>query len=242
MLGLLLLEAPATWGRARWPLAGLAIVVLQVVASAAGISGVATGPTLVAAAIVAPVLAVVLIAVTNGRLVSGAAVLALFLAASWPAPPARAHDPGQGEEMATARLTVSGDGVGGVSVRVDDVNDAQGREWAPGALVARRAGRVVVAPLAGHRSDFDGAIDLPSSGLWFVYAELRTGGMTAEVWLPVRQNESGTFTARRPVYLPAGAGGRSIGEFLAGTALLVAGAGLIGWAGAAVRRRRLLGP
>ncbi|MFI7679446.1 hypothetical protein [Actinophytocola sp. NPDC049390] len=237
LLGLLLLEAPAKWGRARWPLAGLAIVVLQVVASATGISAVATGPTLVAAAIVAPVLAVVLIAVMNGRLVSGAVVLALFLAASWPAPPARAHDPGQGEELATARFTVSGDGAGGVSVRVDDVNDAQGREWAPGALVARRAGRVVVAPLAG-RSAFDGAIDLPSSGLWFVYAELRAGGTTAEVWLPVRQNESGTFTARRSVYLPAGAGGRSLGEFLAGTALLVVGAGLTGWAGAAVRRRR----
>jgi hypothetical protein len=242
LLGLLVLEAPARWGRMRWPLAGLAIVVLQVVASAAGISAVATGPTLVAAAIVAPVLAVVLIAVTNRRLVPGAAVLALFLAlflaTSALAPPARAHDPGQGEELATARLTVSGDGAGGVSVRVDDLDDARGREWTAGALVARRAGQVVVAPLAGRRTAFDGAIELPSSGLWFVYAELRTGGTTAEVWLPVRQDEPGTLIARRPVYLPAGVGERPVGEFLAGTALLVVGAGLVGWSGAAVRRRR----
>lgn len=242
LLGLLVLQAPARWGRARWPLAGLAIVVLQIVASAAGISAVATEPTLVAAAIVAPVLGVVLIAVTNGRLVPGAAVLAMFLATSWLAPPARAHDPGQGEELATARLTVSGDGAGGVTVRVDNLDDTQEREWAAGALVARRAGQVVVAPLAGRRSAFDGAIDLPSSGLWFVYAELRTGGTTAEVWLPVRQDEPGAVTARRPVYLPAGAGERPVGEFLAGTALLVIGAGLIGWAAAAVRRRRSSGP
>ena len=239
LLGLVVLDAPLRWDRARWPLAGLAMVVLQLVASALGVSAVAFEPTLVAAAIVTPLLAVALIAMSRNRLALGVAVLMLFAAASsFVAPPAQAHDPGQGDELATARLAVSGDGAGRFSVRVTGIEGTRVREWTAGALVARRAGQVVIAPLTGRATTFDGSIDVPSSGLWFVYAELRTGGTTAEIWLPVQHDEAGTVAARRPVYLPAGAGERPIGEFVAGSALLAVGAGLIGWAAVAVRRRR----
>jgi len=105
-------------------------------------------------------------------------------------------------------------------------------------VVARRAGQVVTAPLTGHSTQFNGEIVLPSRGLWFVYAELRAGGNAVETWLPVRQDQAGRVVVRRTVYLPAGAGERPVGEFVAGGGLLAVGAGLIGWAGVAVRRRQ----
>lgn len=239
LLGLLLVDGPARWGRARWPLAGLAMVALQLVASVAGISTVAVEPTLLAAAFAVPVLVAVLLAMARGRAAQAGAVLAFLAVSSWlPTPAARAHDPGQGDELATAQMTVQGNGTGRISVRVTGIRDAAGRAWTPAALVARRAGLVVTEPLGGRSDAFVGSIVLPSRGLWFVYAELRAEGVVAETWLPIQQDEAGRVTARRSVYLPVGTGVRPAGEYLAGGALLAVGAGLIGWSGVAVRRRQ----
>ncbi|MFC4003032.1 hypothetical protein ACFS2C_13740 [Prauserella oleivorans] len=68
LLGLLVLDAPARWGRARWPAAGLAVTALQLVASASGISSVPVQPTLLASAIVVPGLAATLLAVSRRSL------------------------------------------------------------------------------------------------------------------------------------------------------------------------------
>lgn len=239
LLGLLLIDALSRWGRARWALTGFAMVALQMVAAAVGISSVAVEPTLVAVMFVTPVLVVVLIAVTRGRVTPVAAVFALFVLSSWfVAPSARAHDPGQGDEVATAQIVAEGSGAGEISVRVTDIRDAEERDWTAGALVARRAGQVVFAPLTDRSTGFDGVIVLPSRGLWFVYAELRADGTTVETWLPVQQDETGSVSERRTIYLPAGTGERPTGEFVAGAALLAVGAGLIGWAAFAVRRRQ----
>jgi hypothetical protein len=155
--------------------------------------------------VVVPLLVAVLVLVTGGRVARAGAVLALFVVSSWfVAPQARAHDPGQGDEVATARLTAEGDGLGTIFLRVTDIQDAEGRKWTAGALVARRAGQVVTAPLTGHSTRFGGEIVLPSRGLWFVYAELRAGGTAVETWLPVQQDHSGQATERRTVYLPPG--------------------------------------
>jgi len=189
LLGLLVIDQ--RWGRARWPLAGLAVVALQVVASAVGFSSVVIRPTLLAAAFLVPLLVAVLVVVTRGRLAGVAAVLALFVVSSWfVAPQARAHDPGQGDEVATAQLTAEGDGAGAIVLRVTDIRDAEGREWTADALVARRAGQTVTARLSGHSTQFAGEIGLPSPGLWFVYAELRAGGTAVETWLPIRQDQA----------------------------------------------------
>jgi hypothetical protein len=236
LLGLLLLDARL--GRARWPLAGLAVVALQLAASAVGLSSVAVRPTLLAAVFVVPLLVAVLVVVTYGRAAQVVAVLAVFVVSSWfTAPSARAHDPGQGEEVATAQLTAEGDGDGTIFLRVTDIRDTEGREWTAERLVARRAGQTVTASLTGHSTQFGGEIVLPSRGLWIVYAELRAGGTAAETWLPIQQDEPRHVTERRSVYVPAGVGERPAGEFVAGGALLAVGASLIGWAGVAVRRR-----
>lgn len=239
LLGLLVLDAPARWGRARWPAAGLAVTALQLVASASGISSVPVQPTLLASAIVVPGLAATLLAVSRRSLGRTGAVLGLLTATSLLAVPhARAHDPGQGAEVATAQVNADGDGSGTIAVRVTEFEGTPGREWTAGRLVARRAGEVVTAPLMDRSGVFAGSIVLPSRGLWFVYAELRTGDTVAETWLPVRQDEASDIVARRSVYLPAGTGDRRAGEYLAGAGLLAVGVTLVGWAVIAVRHRQ----
>ncbi|MFC4003031.1 hypothetical protein ACFS2C_13735 [Prauserella oleivorans] len=96
----------------------------------------------------------------------------------------------------------------------------------------------MTAPLMDRSGVFAGSIVLPSRGLWFVYAELRTGDTVAETWLPVRQDEASDIVARRSVYLPAGTGDRRAGEYLAGAGLLAVGVTLVGWAVIAVRHRQ----
>ncbi|PXY28490.1 hypothetical protein BAY60_18320 [Prauserella muralis] len=239
LLGLLVLDAPARWDRARWPAAGLAVAALQLVASASGVSSVPVRPTLLASVIVVPLLAATLFAVSRRPLARAGAVLGLLAATSLLVMPhARAHDPGQGTAVATAQVSADGDGSGTIAVRITEFEGTAGREWTPGRLVARRAGEVVTAPLVDRSGVFAGKIVLPSRGLWFIYAELWAGNTVAETWLPVRRDEASRIAARRSVYLPAGTGDRPAGEYLAGAGLLALGTALIGWAVIAVRRRQ----
>jgi hypothetical protein len=241
LLGLLVLDAPGRLGRLRWPLAGLAIAVLQVLASATEVSSVQFGPAMTGAVVTVSALlvgAVMLIA--PSKVISvGTVITAVLAAPLWTAAPARAHDPGQGPSVGTAELVVNGNGAGHLSVFVRDITVTTGSPDSA-RLVARRAGRTVNATLErsavpGSRA-FAGLITLPDAGLWFLYAELRDGQRTLETWLPVHQNVRGLLVQERMIYEPAGIGARPAGEYIAGGLLLVVGAALAGWAAVSVRR------
>jgi hypothetical protein len=246
LLGLLALDLPAAWGPARWPLAGLATTALLLGASAAGLSSVGVGSSLTAAAIVAPLLLLALLATLSRRgrrpaSITAGLLLALPLLTLSPPtpPPAWAHDPGQGDELATAQLTARGNGD-----RWDvELADIQKRSSSPAGLVpvrllARRAGTTQTAPLTATAGGFAGTITLPAPGRWFVYAELRMGDRLVETWVPVRNGGTATITDRRSLYAPAGGGQRPAGEYVAGAILLAISAALLAWAATAVRRSR----
>jgi hypothetical protein len=239
LLGLLILDLPSRWGNARWPLAGLAVSALQLGASAAGLSSVRFASTLTAAAVVVPLLLLTLLAVLPRRGARPVGVVAglLFTLALLTPPQARAHDPGQGQNIATVQITANRDHDSWV-IRLDDVKETSPADLTPIRLLARRAGDTVTAPLAGTGTGFTGTITLPSPGRWFVYAELRTDDRVAETWLPVRQDDTASITERRSLYLPAGTARRPASEYVAGAGLLAIGAMLIGWTTLAVRRVR----
>jgi hypothetical protein len=244
LLGLLVLNGPVRWGVARWPLAGLAMTVLQLVASASGMSSVGFGSVTASATVVTPVLVAVLVATTAWRRAAAVvgAVLMVVAAPVLIAPTAQAHDPGQGPEQGSAELVVVGNGNGVLSVTAHGLDGfADGVE--PVRLVARRANQVVAADLrrrgsAGVGESFTGSVVLPAPGRWFVYVELRSQGQLLEAWLPVEQNMKAPTVERRPVYLPAGAGPRPVGEYATGAGLLVLGLVVLVWSAVAVKRYR----
>lgn len=238
LLGLLVLDLRGRLGAARWPLAGIAMSVLQLVASATGISSVPTRPVLLASTVVLPVLLAALVAVVarNGVARTAVALVILGAASSLFAPPARAHDPGQGDEVTTAEMSVQPQGDGRLAVRIRNFAGDPAPEVRPMRLLARRAGQTVSGPLAREGEALTGSLHLPSAGLWLVYGELRINDQATEIWLPARsEDESATET--RPVYLPAGTGPTYTDEVVAGVILLGVGLGLVGWAAVAVRRR-----
>jgi hypothetical protein len=190
-----------------------------------------------AAIVVAPILAgVAVVVMLRTRVVAAAAaVVALACLPLLTAPPARAHDPGQGTEIGTAELMISGDGAGTVSVFMRDLRDVRADTLTPDRLVARRAGQTVTAslgqaPSSRNRPAYAGLITLPAPGLWFIYAELRDGPRQVELWRAVEHDTPGPTVQRRPIYLPAGTGPRPAGEYAAGALLLAAGALLVAWA------------
>ena len=140
-----------------------------------------------------------------------AAVVALALAPSiafvLPAS-AEAHDPGQGAVITQADVTATGSAHRlALDVRIREPEVC--RTLAPAALVARRAGETLRAPLySPARCRYRGELDVPDRGRWFVYAELsRDDGRSVETWLPIT---AGAISRRhepaRPVYLPSRAG------------------------------------
>jgi len=216
----------------------MAVVALQVLASATGISSASLRPTLLAAAILVPVLMAVLVMslFRNRAAQTSAALMILAAAAALGAPPARAHDPGQGDEIATAEMSVQAQGENGLSVQIRRFGGVSAADVSPVRLLARRAGKTVSGPLARDGDTLGGTIELPSSGLWLVYGELRVGDRVVEIWLPARLGDP-PVTEMRPVYVPAGVTARPAGEYIAGAGLLTVGLGLVGWAAVAVRRR-----
>ena len=238
LLGLLVLGLRERLGATRWPLAGIVMTVLQLVASATGISSVTIRPVLLAATIVLPVLGAVLVAVVARNRVTQTAVALVILAtaSSLLAPPARAHDPGQGAEVTTAEMSVHTRADGRLAVRIRNFAGDPAPEVRPMRLLARRAGQTVSGLLARDGDTLTGSLQLPSSGLWLVYGELRINDQATEIWLPAH-SESESATETRPVYLPAGTGPTYTDEVVAGVVLLAVGLGLVGWAAVAVRRR-----
>ena len=138
----------------------------------------------------------------------------------WAAPSALAHDPGQGEEAGSARLSiVSADGRAVLRGRLNRVECADLR----GDVVARRGGETQRRPVATSGCSFAGSVPLRSRGRWFVYAELRLQGKRVESWLPVRA-DGGVHTANddhRYAYEPSSSSG-STGQYAAGAVLYAA--------------------
>jgi hypothetical protein len=121
------------------------------------------------------------IALRRPAAAAGAAVVALL---ALPAVPALAHDPGQGEDAGSIDLVATVDGRDArLDARVRGHGDCGG--MTASALVARRAGRTLRAPLRRAGCRLRGRIALAERGRWFLYVELRERGRTVESWLPV---------------------------------------------------------
>lgn len=154
------------------------------------------------------------------------------------APPAFAHDPDQGAPLGSAQVSVTSDGHGGLDFTVRPTGGCDQIE--PSQLVARRAGRVITAPLTtAGMCRYAGTVRVPADGRWFVYAELRRAGQGAETWLPVQAGQPTSHTETRQLYLPAQTRPATRGiEIGAGAAIYAIGLGLLGCALLAARRAR----
>ena len=149
-----------------------------------------------------------------------------------------AHDPGQGEELTaiTLRATVAGD-----EVIVETFDLVEPFDLERLAIVARRAGRTVSAPLGSGPQGWVGSIELDVDGRWFVYVTARAGelglGETVEAWIPVEVGSRGVAVKQTTLYRTSDQGTSEMQ--LAVGALVVAAsfAVLIGVA-AAVRQPR----
>lgn len=137
---------------------------------------------------VAPVVAVLVIAAGDrprarrGTARTGAAA-AVLLAALLAAPTAGAHDPGQGEDAGSVKLTVAvRDQRASVVAHLPRRSCAN---TAPVGLVGRRGGEVKRATLRRDGCRMTAAIDLPGRGRWFLYVQMRRDGRDLESWLPV---------------------------------------------------------
>lgn len=166
-----------------------------------------------------------------------AVALVVLLAA---VPSAGAHDPGQGEEIATASVLARAEGER-AKLEVDLSDSGHCDDLAPRQLVARRAGETLSAPLRiSGPCRFAGEMTLPDRGRWFLYAELNHDGDVVETWLPVHADGAETVSdGARSVYSPPkvtesplkAAGGVAIYGILLGTVV-----------GVPVLYRRTLGP
>lgn len=155
---------------------------------------------------------------------AGLAVAALTLALPLlSAGRAVAHDPGQGTEAGQAhwRATVHGSRI---EVTVAPDSSASSRA----ALVARRAGQKLTAPLTSSGEGvYRGRITVPDSGRWFVYATFHDiGARATETWIPVEAGSSQVVQEARPLYVPpapqkGGAGRTAATALLYGLAVAI---------------------
>lgn len=126
------------------------------------------------------------------------------------ATPAWAHDPGQGRDAGTVALRVSADSDRATLAARLPARFCRSTD--PRAVVARRAGQTLRAPLTKRGCDLQGTVELPAPGRWLVYAEMRRDGEAVETWLPIDAGDgrkSATDPARY-AYVPAGRSGSAI--------------------------------
>jgi hypothetical protein len=117
---------------------------------------------------------------------TGAAAAAALFVLALPAV-ALAHDPGQGDDSGAFRFVATANGR---TLSVDATRVVGGcAQPDRSQLVARRAGEVLRAPLAGDRCRYVGTIEVTERGRWFLYVELRDGENVTESWLPVRAGD-----------------------------------------------------
>lgn len=239
VLGLCILDIPWRNVALRYSGAAAAISALAWVSAASGLADRAAAAVAPTAVIAIAAFAVVLIAsLRRGRVVAGAAMITLFASgfAVSGAPVASAHDPGQGESAGKASVIGTSDGHDLLSLRVAPVGSCGGMR--AGSIVARRAGRVVTAPLQTSGScSYAGSVQVDGAGRWFVYAELHRGAEDVEVWLPLPADRPTTVSEVRDLYRPAGptASTRTM-EIAAGAAIYAVAATLMAVGGIVVMR------
>jgi hypothetical protein len=238
VLGLAAADLPWRGHAARYGATAAAVAALAWIAS---LAGAASQPAAAIGVIAAPVIAVgvalVLAPFRRGRMASATAALlaSATILALGSAPPANAHDPGQGEPVTTVRLTVVGDGRG--EVKVDAVAADAGSQLVAHRVVARRGGQTLTAPLnEAGASRFTGTIRLPDEGRWFVYVEFTHAGAPVEAWLPVESEWKGTSSADRELYVPAGTSSPTTAQIASGAGIYAVGLTLFGLAVVQIRR------
>jgi hypothetical protein len=160
---------------------------------------------------------------TRGALVIGLLALAIVNApgGAW------AHDPGQGEEVGDVQLSVTRDsGTAELTIAIPGACDG----FEPVRVAARRAGQTRSGTLSVTQQNecvATGTVTGLTSGLWFVYAELKSAdGDPLEAWLPV--SDGAAESAKRSLYVPpepdqSGGARNAVG----GIALLVIGGILV---------------
>jgi len=230
-LGLLAIDLPWRNGFTRYAAGAAGMAGMAWAAAALDLAGQQPGALAIPTIVAALVLAVAVGADrwrTTGPTSAAVAALAIGVIAGfvWPAPPASAHDPGQGEDITTVTDTVTSDGTGGITFTVRVPGDCTRLD--PVRLVARRAGVTRTAPL--RRTDpcvFQSAIQLPATGHWFIYAELRVSGQPAETWLPALTDRADTHTEQRSLYRPAGFSTTTTAEAVTGVAVYAFGLALL---------------
>jgi hypothetical protein len=224
--------------RLRWPLAGAAVVLLQVIASAVGMSPMVLAPTLASAV---AVLVVLLLAASLlvFRLVPVVVVVGVLVGMSVSgAPAARAHAPGGGTEVGVTDITVTGNGAGSLTLAVTPLRGVSSADMRGARLVARRADHTVTGgALHAVRAAYVGSISVPERGLWFVYIELGQG-RRMEAWRSVDYGTVGLTEQRRAVYLPREPESPPAAEWVSGVLLYGVGSALMMWTWLLVRGRR----
>jgi len=239
VLGLAAYDLPLRSRLQRSAAAALAMSALAWAASGAGVAS-PSAAAMAQAAIPLVVVALAGLVWARPRRALGVAAVALVAGGTlWNPEPAEAHDPGQGEFIATVELTASSDGNGAVKMQVrakEHCDDLTAQR-----VVARRAGTDVTAALERVGScRFAGALDVDDGDRWFVYVEFSHDAASAEAWLPVDTSEAGSTTHARPLYLPAGADSRVSATqiawggvlYLLGLALLAVGINAVSRQGA----------
>jgi hypothetical protein len=152
---------------------------------------------------------------------------------------ARAHDPGQGTVVGTARLEAS---PVGETIRLDVQVLANGHgscdRFEPVRLVARRAGVTLSGPVVRTgECGSAGSVELPGRGRWFVYAEMTMAGRPVEAWLPVMAGDVEATIRDADIFVPpARAGTFSLGQVLSGVLLYALCVGFLWTAVRAARR------
>ncbi|MEU7830301.1 hypothetical protein [Nonomuraea sp. NPDC049129] len=190
--------------------------VTSYLSSVLGIGSVSPDAVLVPALVVAALGAVVILGErrTRGAVAVVALLLPLGLTVLDPEP-ASAHDPGQGQVVATAVLTGTSDGSGGMTLTVEGCGG-----MTPLRVVARRAGEEIAGPLGSTPGGCRGQVRVDQEGRWFLYAEMRYRGGVVEAWLPIDRK---VVRQRRDIYLPAGRAVVIGGQIAAGVGLYLAG-------------------
>lgn len=220
VLGLAVMDLPWRTATLRYGAAAAAVSVLAWLAAGTGVAAQqGRDVAVLALPIIASFGAVAVLAARRGLLAGAITMLfgAGILVLAVPAPPASAHDPGQGAVVGAVTLTVTSDGAGRVSVAAELGDRCAVR---PVAVVARRAGTTIRASLAPTgRCQAAGSLEALGPGLWFVYVELEDAGGTVEAWLPVHADRREVVSQRREVYRPSGGARSSVAEVVAGVGL-----------------------
>ena len=240
ILGLAAVDLPWRTATVRYAAGAAGVALTTWLASALGLASVTAGAVaVVAAGLLALFAAVLLAAAGRVRRLGGAALLLLLgvAVALWPTP-ATAHDPGQGRPVAAVTLTGASDGRGRLAITVQLADGCAALR--PGRVVARRAGQTVTGALAATgRCRYAGQVSVTPAGRWFLYAELRQAGHTAEAWLPVDASRPGQLVQHRELYQPTGrapGAGPPTGEVVFGTLLYAVGGLLLALTVLQVRR------